>query len=464
MKKILKNTKGITLIALVITIIVLLILAGVTIATLTGENGILSRAQDAKTDTEIGEEREKVELSATGAIAENNGGEITRTNLNKELTSYIGTEGTDYSLSESETAPFVVTYLDSKRSYLIDENGKVSNIEASDFEDIEIGDYINYPVYYDNASLGDIAFLNNNRWRVIEKVEENGENYVKIIPTGVPLSLNYNATGNALSNIWDYPYTFSNPTEYSSFSYKYIEECTFKDSSNNYMEYLYDLKNLFVNNVYTKKDENFNPCVEFLNKKDIESLLQTTITDTVSVADNDLLAIPMESGYANIIIQDNDTNEIWCIDTEGNFKALTDTGIYGILPVVTLKSNVMFSKSNEKINNDIVYDIFIDEGEEQYPENYVLYANFGTNAVKRNTRSYFKAITDVNVSTIQVIGQSGNEPTSFKYVCTKYNNLNIWDMNWVETSTGTQSYTINFFNENEEIIYTTTRTISITIR
>ncbi len=43
-----KNTKGITLIALVITIIVLLILAGVAIATLTGENGILAKAKLAK--------------------------------------------------------------------------------------------------------------------------------------------------------------------------------------------------------------------------------------------------------------------------------------------------------------------------------------------------------------------------------------------------------------------------------
>ena len=43
--------KGITLIALVITIIVLLILAGVTIATLTGENGILTRASEASIET-----------------------------------------------------------------------------------------------------------------------------------------------------------------------------------------------------------------------------------------------------------------------------------------------------------------------------------------------------------------------------------------------------------------------------
>lgn len=46
-----KENRGITLIALVITIIVLLILAGISIATLTGENGILTKANDAKTET-----------------------------------------------------------------------------------------------------------------------------------------------------------------------------------------------------------------------------------------------------------------------------------------------------------------------------------------------------------------------------------------------------------------------------
>ena len=48
-----KSTKGITLVALVVTIIILLILAGVSIATLTGDNGLLNRAKDAKIATEI---------------------------------------------------------------------------------------------------------------------------------------------------------------------------------------------------------------------------------------------------------------------------------------------------------------------------------------------------------------------------------------------------------------------------
>ncbi len=57
-----KRIKGITLIALVITIIVLLILAGVSIATLTGENGILTRASKAKEEQKIATAREKLSL------------------------------------------------------------------------------------------------------------------------------------------------------------------------------------------------------------------------------------------------------------------------------------------------------------------------------------------------------------------------------------------------------------------
>lgn len=46
-----RKERGITLIALVITIIVLLILAGISIASLTGKNGILSKANISKTET-----------------------------------------------------------------------------------------------------------------------------------------------------------------------------------------------------------------------------------------------------------------------------------------------------------------------------------------------------------------------------------------------------------------------------
>ena len=66
MKEKLKQEKGITLIALVITIIVLLILAGVSIAMLTGDNGILTQAQRAKSETSISTEKEALEVQVIG--------------------------------------------------------------------------------------------------------------------------------------------------------------------------------------------------------------------------------------------------------------------------------------------------------------------------------------------------------------------------------------------------------------
>ena len=59
--------RGITLIALVITIIVLLILAGVSIAMLTGNNGILTQAQKAKNNTEFASAKEKVQIAVMGS-------------------------------------------------------------------------------------------------------------------------------------------------------------------------------------------------------------------------------------------------------------------------------------------------------------------------------------------------------------------------------------------------------------
>lgn len=67
--KILKE-RGITLIALVITIIILLILAGVSIAMLTGENGILSQAQKASEENERAAEEEAIRLAVTSLNAE----------------------------------------------------------------------------------------------------------------------------------------------------------------------------------------------------------------------------------------------------------------------------------------------------------------------------------------------------------------------------------------------------------
>ena len=100
-----KEVNGITLIALVITIIVLLILAGVTIATLTGDNGILTRAQDAKERTEQAEKDEKTNLAQTEDLINQyvNGVEVEQvTDENPGVLEGAGTDDDPYTINSIE--------------------------------------------------------------------------------------------------------------------------------------------------------------------------------------------------------------------------------------------------------------------------------------------------------------------------------------------------------------------------
>ena len=88
-----KRERGITLIALVITIIVLLILAGVSIAMLTGNNGILTQAQKAKSETENAANNEVAILDEYNKYLNNAvGGDITENEEYFEKTSTINGE------------------------------------------------------------------------------------------------------------------------------------------------------------------------------------------------------------------------------------------------------------------------------------------------------------------------------------------------------------------------------------
>ena len=98
----LKNNKGITLIALVITIIVLLILAGVSIAMLTGENGILKQATTAVSDTEVGAAEEAIKLAIANIIAESEG-TPTGGYTSALFTASINKINTDYTFTPSQT-------------------------------------------------------------------------------------------------------------------------------------------------------------------------------------------------------------------------------------------------------------------------------------------------------------------------------------------------------------------------
>ena len=124
-----RREKGITLIALVITIIVLLILAGVTIATLTGDNGILKKSNDAKEETRGASVEEAVELWK----------------INKKTEKY-SEGGTSQGLQELLDDLEKQKLITEKERETINDVGQITiGSRTIQFkEKIKIGDYVNY--------------------------------------------------------------------------------------------------------------------------------------------------------------------------------------------------------------------------------------------------------------------------------------------------------------------------------
>lgn len=119
-----KNQKGITLIALVITIIVLLILAGVTIAMLTGENGILNKATGAVSDTEKATAEEAIKMEVYNNVATNEG----TFDLNT-FTSITTNSDYEYAVGDATESKRVVTVTkDSKAigTWTVDNKGAIT--------------------------------------------------------------------------------------------------------------------------------------------------------------------------------------------------------------------------------------------------------------------------------------------------------------------------------------------------
>ena len=148
-----KKEKGITLIALVVTIVVLLILAGVAISMLTGDNGIITNAQNAKESMDIAGEKEIVQLSATAA-KDLETRIIKEDELRKELNNHA--DGIELDRVGDK---FKVTF-PSNRSYIVDGTGKVTEVDKENTIElvaklaydgkyyIGVG-FATYPVYHD---------------------------------------------------------------------------------------------------------------------------------------------------------------------------------------------------------------------------------------------------------------------------------------------------------------------------
>ena len=235
----LKNKRGITLIALVITIIVLLILAGVTIATLMGDNGVLTKANKASEENTHSTVYEGLSLEITNYYADKKLGKTTESLINylksnsiidedlvinvEELvgqTLSLGngntTDGDYYKLEE-----VIATVSTTKELEKVATTGEVKVADTSDDDStqyklvycrtvnvvewekeivnvepdhpslgkladvVEVGDYVNYAPTYTNVS--EVKEGLGNGWRVAYADSSSG--VVTLVSEGVPLSV-----------------------------------------------------------------------------------------------------------------------------------------------------------------------------------------------------------------------------------------------------------------------------------
>ena len=148
------SNKGITLIALVVTIIVLLILAGISISMLSGDNGILNKAVQAKDATRGGEVQETVTLAAANNTGVDYIGGTKQTRA--EVIAQLHADG---KLTDSEVATLEENDVITIGGITIDFSvlGSISNaktlVQAFKDGEINVGDYItNYNSTLNNSN------------------------------------------------------------------------------------------------------------------------------------------------------------------------------------------------------------------------------------------------------------------------------------------------------------------------
>ena len=118
---------GITIISLIVTIIVLLILAGISIAILTSENGIIKQSKSAKEETEISEETEIIQKAVIGAMGANKRGNLNKEELGQQLE--INAKNKTQLYDDDDN--IIVEFNESKRVYSVNKDGDVNKEDSN---------------------------------------------------------------------------------------------------------------------------------------------------------------------------------------------------------------------------------------------------------------------------------------------------------------------------------------------
>ncbi len=180
-KEFVKRRKGITLIALVITIIVLLILAGISISMLAGDNSILNRAGQAREKNGTTGTKEQIQIATMSALSNGNG-QIKDDDLRAEIKKNIsgvtdnditGNERNGWQVKKDNKAFAISNTGNVNEAFweeVKDENGNVTEVKRVDgtITGLKIGDIINYD------STSGLDRTNEAQMQIISDKTKNG--------------------------------------------------------------------------------------------------------------------------------------------------------------------------------------------------------------------------------------------------------------------------------------------------
>ncbi len=155
----LKNKKGITLIALVVTIVVLLILAGVTISLLLDENGIIAKSKDARNANRAEAIKEEITLWKADKFAADNGA-----GSHESMDDFLARLKTRGLISDEDIATIKDTRkLQVGKETIVFPSDAKTLVQAFRDNEIKVGDYLNYNDYVDESKTYTTA-TNENGW------------------------------------------------------------------------------------------------------------------------------------------------------------------------------------------------------------------------------------------------------------------------------------------------------------
>ena len=273
-----KESKGITLIALVITIIVLLILVGVTIATLTGDNGLITKASNAQKENLKVEGLEKIQVEVAGSY--DNNGQLDKEHLKANLQHIVGITYNNQSITDSTIIELPMVVKINENEYLIKTDGTTKTKYGIDEYDVAkhpetyYGHYVtNYNSPYDagitevNGQLG--------KWQIYMADEDNifliTSNFITRQYTGTKNNVGYNyneqnETQETATQMW-----FSNIHQKDSIMHQY--------EANNIKTDIPDLlSKLDKQYIYHKWMNNpDNQKVNYESERSVASMLDVTV-------------------------------------------------------------------------------------------------------------------------------------------------------------------------------------------